>query len=111
MFELIKQGVVSVLQADVALNRENVPAAELACQSCFDRGQPKLVIDMSGIPLLDSRGLEWLLEKHRQAQTRGGRLALANPAPLCMDILRVTAVAEECGFYDDVLTAVGSYNQ
>lgn len=93
------------------MTQENVQKAESACQCCFDRGQPKLVIDMTNIPLLDSRGLEWLLEKHEQTQARGGRAVLANPTPLCMDILRVTQVAEQCGLYSDIHTAVGSYVQ
>ncbi len=109
MFELIKQGAVSVLQGNLPLNRENVEAADILCEPCFERGQPKLVIDMSSIPLIDSSGLEWLLDMHVKAASRGGRMAIANPTALCMDILRVTEIPDRCRLYSDVLAAVGSY--
>ena len=111
MFELTTQGSVNVLRGPLPLTSENVPTAESLCEPCFQRGAPKLVIDMATMPLIDSRGLEWLIDTHFKSLRRGGRMTIAAPNTLCMDILRVTEVPDRCRIHADVLSAVGGYNQ
>lgn len=109
MFELIAQGSVSVLRGSLPLTVENVSVAQSLCEPCFERGAPKLVIDMASMPLVDSCGLEWLIDTQFSAMRRGGRISIAGPNTLCMDILRVTEVPQRCRIYPDVLSAVGGY--
>ena len=69
------------------------------------------MFDLQGVPLLDSQGLELLLDVQDRCGQRGGSLHLAAPAILCRDILVVTGVVEHFAVFDDVLSAVGSFAQ
>ena len=64
---------------------------------------------MEKIPLVDSCGLELLLEVREHCRSRSGAVRLAAPNPLCREILSATGVGDDFEIYDDVLSAVGSY--
>ena len=111
MFELARQGAVDVISGDLPLNSEHVADAAAVFEKCLDKGQPKLVLQMQNVPLIDSAGLELLLDVRRRCLQRGGALQLASPTPLCLDILRATDLASQFAIFDDLVSAVGSYSQ
>jgi anti-sigma B factor antagonist len=111
MFKLRKQGAVKIVSGDEALTSESAADAARICDEALAQGQPRLVFDLHGVPLLDSKGLELLLDVQDRCGSRGGALHLAGPSPLCRDILRATQVAEQFVIFDDVLSAVGSFAQ
>jgi len=67
------------------------------------------VFDLSNIPLMDSIGLETLLEARDRCQKLGGCIVLARPNPLCRDILRINGIDKELNVYDDAIKAMGSF--
>ena len=75
----------------------------------ISHGQPKIVIDLQRIPLIDSKGLELLVDISDHCQARGGSLHLAAPNALCSDILRITGVATRVSVYEDLQEAIRSY--
>lgn len=109
MFEKTRQGAVAVISGDEPLNAENVDSVRELISSCTSEGRPDLVIDMKKIPLIDSAGLELLVESRQQCISRGGIVQLAALDPLCRDILRVTGVDNLFELHDDVVAAVGSF--
>lgn len=72
-------------------------------------GQPRVVFDMSGVALLDSKGLELLWSTQENFEQCGGQLKLASLNPLCDEILNVTGVAHQFEIFPNVTTAVGSF--
>jgi anti-anti-sigma factor len=72
------------LHAHPATFSANIGAAEVAFQSLAQSGDIRaVVLDMSDILRLDSRGLRSLVELKRSLDERGGQLTLANvPVPL-----------------------------
>ena len=44
----------------------------------LERGQPLIVLDLQGVALIDSAGLELLLDVQEKCQRMGGALKLAN---------------------------------
>lgn len=80
-----------------------------AVAGCLENGQPRVVFDLSGIPLIDSAGLESLLDARDLCQKRGGTMVLARPNPLCRDILRVNGFDKELQIFDDSVKAMGSF--
>ena len=68
-----------------------------------------LVLDMHEVPLIDSAGLEALVEVQQQIQNKGGNIKLASLNQLCKEILRITRIEEKFETYQDVKSAVGSY--
>ena len=53
---------------------------------CWKRGwsdgQPHVVLDLQGVAVIDSAGLELLLDAQEKCQRMGGALKLANPGAL-----------------------------
>lgn len=111
MFELSRQGAVHVVTGDSPLSRDHVSEVAGTFEPCFEKGQPRLVLDMQKIPLLDSAGLELLLDLRERCLKRGGALQLAAPTTLCQDIFQATDLAGQFAIFDDVMSAVGSYSQ
>ena len=111
MFSLRSQGAVRVIGGDQALTIDNVSEAGKLCEQALMQGQPRLVFDLHSIPLIDSAGLELLLDVSDRCIERGGALHLAAPTPLCQDILRATLVADRFTIFRDALSAVGSFAQ
>ena len=66
---------------------------------------------MTDIPLIDSCGLEVLLDNQERFVQSGGTFKLAAPTELCLEILEITRVAECFEIHRDVKSAVGSFLQ
>ena len=111
MFTLQKQGAVKVIAGHQVLNRDTVADALRVCDEALAQGQPRLVFDLQSVPLIDSAGLELLLDVRDRCSKRGGALHLAGPTSLCSDILVATQVASKFAIFDDALSAVGSFAQ
>jgi anti-anti-sigma factor len=95
----------------VALAGENLQELAATLQQCLGDGQPRAVLDMQEIPLLDSAGLELLLDVQEEFEQRAGRLKLAAASPLCRDILNVTGVGNHFEIYRELKSAIGSFLQ
>jgi anti-sigma B factor antagonist len=61
----------------------------------FDPGE--IVVDLAGVPFLDSTGRGALLHAWRQARERGCRLTVVNPQPRVLAMLRIAGVAAHLG--------------
>jgi anti-anti-sigma factor len=111
MISMAPQGAVDVVRLNGSLTHENADKLVETVEPGLTEGQPMIVLDMSDVPLLDSAGLEALMDLHDWAQVRGGVVKLASLSPLCADVLRVTGVGSHFPIYKDVKVAVGSFVQ
>jgi anti-anti-sigma factor len=111
MLNIKPQGAVDVIQLNGPLNDENAEQLVETIESGLTEGQPMVVLDMSDVPLMDSAGLDALLDIHDAVVLKSGMVKLAAPTQLCIDILRVTGVADHFETYKDVKLAVGSFVQ
>lgn len=109
MLQIESQGAVEVITPKVALNHETVAPLRSAIADKTFAGQPMLVIDMNRVPLIDSAGLEALLDIQQMLRDSAGTMKLAGLTQLCEDILRVTGLAERFETYADLKSAVGSF--
>ncbi len=109
MFDIEKNGVVSILRSSQTINIENLDHCRRVAESVATGSSPRIVLDLSHVPLIDSAGLEWILDFRDMCIGRGGNLVLSNPSTLCRDILSVTIVGQECMVFNDLLSAIGSY--
>lgn len=109
MFQFESQGAVELLAPQVALNHENAEQLFSAIAERAFAGQPMVVLDMSNVPLIDSAGLETLLNIQQKLHESAGLLKLAGLTQLCADVFRVTGLAERFETYDDTKAAVGSF--
>jgi anti-anti-sigma factor len=111
MFESAKQGTVVVVEGNEPLNKDHVSEITALFEQHAGGAQPRVVLNLRDVPLIDSAGLELLLDLRSRCLQRGGMLQLAAPNPLCRDILHVTGVAGQFAVFDDVVAAVGSFSQ
>lgn len=111
MFERKKWGAVDAVRGSDPLTLEHVKAVAGLLDECTREGQPRIVFDLERVPLIDSAGLELLLEFRDKCLERGGLLKLAGPNILCRDILAVTGVSDQLEVFPDAVTAVGSFAQ
>ncbi|HET8659631.1 MAG TPA: STAS domain-containing protein [Micromonosporaceae bacterium] len=57
----------------------------------------ELVVDLAGVPFLDSSGVRALLQARAAAAERGMSMRVRNPQDLVAQVLRITLVAELFG--------------
>ncbi len=111
MFEMAKRGAVNVMSGSQPLTAANAKQITDLCGGFFATGQPRLVFDLSGVPLMDSAGLELLLDLRDDCQKRGGSMQICGPNPLCRDILVATGLTSQFAIFEDQAAAVGSYSR
>ncbi len=109
MFQIESQGAVDVIAPQVALNHENAVHLLNAITEKSFVGQPMVVIDMTNVPLIDSAGLECLLDVQTHLRQSSGSLKFASLSQLCEDVFRVTGLADRFETYADTKTAAGSF--
>ena len=109
MFPVEKQGAVSVVRPQVPIAGDMCQAFANAALTGLGTGRPMLVVDFHGVPLVDSAGLETLVELRERLEARGGAVKLAAVNSLCSDILRVTGVGDRFEQHHQVKSAVGSF--
>lgn len=111
MFRVSKNGAVNIIHIAGPVNNENCDAFKTFVFESFSRGQPKTVVDLRDVQLMDSCGLESLCDLVKEHSRRGGQLKVATPSALCRDIFQVTGIDSQFEVYDEVLQAVGSFLQ
>lgn len=111
MFNAKKQAAVDIVSGESPISRDTLEMLQNAVDPCLLDGQPRLVIDLSQVALLDSGGLEYILDLNDQCVARGGALRLAAPNNLCQDIMDVCGVSSQIEVYEDTTRAVGGFSQ
>ena len=84
-------GSICVIRPRVALRRDSADElADLARRAIAM--SPMVVVDLSIVPLIDGKGLEWMLDLDDMAADSGGCVRLCHASDLCSDLLRISGV-------------------
>ncbi len=70
----------------------------------------KVIVDMTGVDFIASIGVRTLVKAGRPIARRGGRMVILSPSEAVRKVLISTGIDEVMAFYDDVTTAVGSFD-
>jgi anti-anti-sigma factor len=111
MFTQKQQGAVDVISGGDRLSGEHVAELSSMLESRLGNGQPQIVLDLQGIALIDSTGLELLLDFQEKCQRMGGAMKLANAGALCREVLKATGVGARFEIFRDSGGAVRSFVQ
>ena len=109
MISAESQGAVTVLTPDTPITGEHAEELSIAVEKRLSAGLPMMVLDLSGVAMLDSAGLEAVLDARDAVRSRGGLIKLAGPTPLVEDILAATGVGDQFEQFDNSKAAVGSF--
>lgn len=86
------------------------PDLEEALNDVIDEGRYNLVVEMSEVDFLSSRGLWVLTEANKKCKRYNrGELVLANVKKEIQETLELAGMGEYFGFFDDLVSAVGSF--
>ena len=80
-------------------------AFELQVQTLYEQGHRHIVVDLSGVPDLDSRGVRALVRSHTTSQRLGGMLKLAGANPRCLAVLQLANLDKILAIHDSVRAA------
>jgi anti-anti-sigma factor len=111
MFEQKRQGAVDVIGGGERIAGDQVAALSALLAGRADHGQPHVVLDLQGVAVVDSAGLELMLDTQEEYQRLGGALKLANPGALCREVLKATGVGARFEVFADTRSAVRSFVQ
>ncbi len=111
MWEKTRQGAVDIVSGSESLTIENAAGLRRLFEDCITAGQPKLVFDCCQVPLIDSAGLELLLDMRDACQRRGGQFQLAGVNALVADILQASGLVCLFEIHGDAVAAAGSFAQ
>ena len=103
--EQSQQGTMAVLVPVGALIDEDRLQLAEALQKCLDKGNAKIIVDMNGVPFVESEGLELLLDISEAASAAGGGLRVVNPSDIVRDILLATRLAGTIEIHKDLTDA------
>lgn len=102
-------GSVSIIKTGDSLQGECLVQCRKSLDDCLVNRRSLIVLNLSESPLINSEGLEFIVDAQQQCLLRGGKLVVANPQPLCAEILYITGVDECVAVFDDVRTALAEF--
>jgi anti-anti-sigma factor len=111
MFEVKCQGAVDVVTGGDRITGDRVAELAAVLDARLERGQPHIVLDMQGVAVIDSTGLELLLDVQEKCQRRGGAMKLAGLGAVCREVLKCTGVGARFEIFRDSRGAVRSFVQ
>ena len=74
------------------LDIDSATVLSTALEQVLHAGEPRIVVDLSGVEFCDSTGVNVLLAAHQRLADQGGSLALAAPTSTVRRILQVTGL-------------------
>ncbi|HBE69660.1 MAG TPA: hypothetical protein DDW52_16060 [Planctomycetaceae bacterium] len=102
-------GSVNVIKVRSALQDECLANARKTVQDCLDKRRFWLILNLHDCPLINSQGLEFIVDSQQDCLARGGRLVVAEPQPLTSEILGVTGIDEQVAVYRDMRGALSDF--
>jgi anti-anti-sigma factor len=85
-----KAGPATVVCPREAITQSECDQLKLMIVEANLAGAGVIVLDLSEVPFVDSKGLEMVLDLERGCREQGGRLKLASLSDNCAEILRLT---------------------
>ena len=109
MIQRYKQGCVEVIQLEERMTLDEMEVAQVEFAAVLQERMPQVVVDLRRVRLIDSAGLELLLNSQTDCLRRGGAIRLASAGPLLRDVLRVTGLDQEFSLHIDVASTAGAF--
>lgn len=104
-----KQGAVTVLRPVGPLTQDDANLLKSRMTEVGRASMGRLVLDVSSVPFIDSRGLEVLVETHDELNASGQSLKLCGIHPTLREVLDLTELAPLFEQYEDASAAVRSF--
>ena len=102
---------VDLVEIHGRVNSYTAPQFEQAIQALIDAGHSRIVVDLAQADYLSSAAFRVLISSLKQVRrgTRRGDVRLACVSPKLMETFKLGGFDELFKFYDDTVSAVGSF--
>jgi anti-sigma B factor antagonist len=103
-------GSVTILDIEGALSAgEGADRLRDKVRSLLQQGQKQFVVNLAGVPYMDSGGLGELVQAFATTQKQGGTLKLMNTTRRLHDLLVITKLVTVFETYDNEAAALASF--
>ena len=102
--------IVLDVSGRITLGEGNVALREIV-RDLADKGNTRVVLNLSQVQYVDSSGVGELVKTHTTMRSRGGQLKLANPSKRVSDLLHMTRLSSVFDIHNDEAGAVRSFGE
>lgn len=104
------RGDVHIIQLQGPLRLgEAVDRFRDAVNEALSAEEPRLVVHLAEVPMIDSSGVGVLVKALTSAKQRGGMVNLVNPSKFAVQTLRLVGVLNLFGIFEDEESAIQSF--
>ncbi len=103
-----QQGTSTNMTVHGAVVEEELERFDNAISECLSLGTPKIVLELSEVPFIDSAGLEMLLDLVSRVGKVGGEIRLAALNEVCREIFCATRMDNFFQLFEDTSSALRS---
>jgi anti-sigma B factor antagonist len=103
-------GEVTILGVKGKLILDEVDLLRNKVTSLVDQNRRKLLLDLGGVPYVDSAGLGEIVRCHTTVTRQGGQLKLLNLTKRIQDLMTITKLSNVFDTYDSEPDAIKSFS-
>lgn len=107
--DIQKLGSVTVLSPRGAVSHDDAEKFEKLLEEHRNRSNGRIVLELSQVPVMDSRAIEILWDFADRQLATGQTARMAAVPELCREIFELTGVAAQLDMYDSSESAVRSF--
>ncbi len=104
-------GSVSIIKTTNSLQGDSLEQCRRSLADCLAKRRSSIILDLSESPLINSDGLEFIVDAQQQCLACGGMLVVAEPQPLCAEILNITGVENCVAVFQDMRSALSDFSK
>ncbi|MET7451634.1 STAS domain-containing protein [Streptomyces sp. NPDC005574] len=97
---------VTVVRVKGDIDFANGASLREALEVCENAAAPRIVVDLSEVPFLDSAGVNIVIETQRAVEEAHGWLRLAAPQPAVARVLTIVSIDQVIGCYSTLEKAL-----
>jgi anti-sigma B factor antagonist len=104
-------GSICILDVDgpIVVGRGGADLLTDKVRSLLQQGQKQLLVNLAGVPYMDSTGLGAMVHAYATATRQGGAVKLLNSTKKLQDLLVITKLATVFESFDNEAAAVASF--
>ena len=108
--KLRNNGKVTILdlQGNLTIGASEEAFGEMVAQ-LLKENQKNLLVNMAGVPFIDSSGIGGLIKSFSRVKSDGGKLKLLQPSPNARQLLSITGLLSVLEVFDDEASAISSF--
>ncbi len=106
-----REGTVILLSVEGAIDIASAPQLRAQLDRLLAHASPKVLVDLAGVPYIDSYGLGIIMQAVKLARREGGDIRLCAPRPDVRTVLDVTGFSRHVSIVPSRNLALASWSR